>query len=81
MNEKHERYLAAKREGKSVKDCVKAAIPGVSEHHVRFKWWLENGEKIPAIARQIEFEGLNKPKKAAKKPAAKKDDDVADDIG
>ncbi len=68
INPKHERYMEAKRAGKSVKECVKAALPGVDESSPRFKDWLDNAEtKIPELKNMIEFEGLNKPKKTTPK--------------
>ncbi len=72
INMKHERYLEAKRAGKSIEECVKAALPGTEKNTKRFKWWLENAEtEIPELKLQIEFEELNKPKKTTtKKPAA-----------
>lgn len=68
MNPKNERYLEAKRDGKSIKDCVIAALPGSDPKSDRFKWWVANAEKeIAEIKDTIELEGLNKPKKAAPK--------------
>ncbi len=73
MNLKQQRYLDAKREGKSVLACVKAALPACDPESARFKDWVKNAEtKIPEIRNTIELEGLNKSKKAApkKKPVA-----------
>lgn len=73
MNPKHERYLEAKRAGKSVAECAKAAVPGSDPKGDHFKWWVANAEtEIEEIKNTIELEGLNKPKKApAKKAPAK----------
>ncbi len=77
MNPKHERYLEAKREGKTAVQCTRAALPGVDENSPRFKDWVANAEKIKEIAQIIELEGLNKRKKA---PAKKAEPEVnADD--
>ena len=71
MNLKHERYLEAKRAGKTAVQCTRAALPGVDEDSPRFKNWVANAEKdIPEIAKTIESENLNKPKKAAPKKKA-----------
>lgn len=73
MNPKHERYLEAKRDGKSVADCVKAALPGSDPKSERFKWWVAKAEtEISEIKDTIELEKLNKPKRSApkKKPEA-----------
>ncbi len=73
MNPKHERYLEAKRAGKSVTECAKAAVPGSDLKGDHFKWWVENAEtEIEEIKNTIELEKLNKPKKVApkKKPEA-----------
>lgn len=70
MNPKHERYLKAKREGKSINDCVKAALPGCDPKSKRFKDWVDNAEtSIPELKDMIDFEDLNKPKKAPAKKA------------
>ncbi len=72
MNPKHERYLEAKRAGKSIKDCVAAALPGADPKSERFQNWMKDAESIEEIKGVIELEGLNKSKKAApkKKPVA-----------
>lgn len=77
VNPKFQRYIEAKRQGKSVEDCVRAALPGVDEKSERFKQWVAFAEThYTEIRNTIELEGLNKPKKkpAAKKPAEVKDD-------
>ena len=73
MNQKFKRYLEAKREGKSVEDCVRAALPAVDENSPRFKNWVMDAETVYTdIAKTIEIEGLNNPKKTpAKKPIVK----------
>jgi len=71
MNLKHKRYLDAKRAGKTAVQCTRAALPGVDEDSKRFKNWVANAEKdIPEIAKTIESENLNKPKKSAPKKKA-----------
>jgi len=81
MNMKFKRYLDAKREGKSVKDCVRAALPGVAEDHPRFTQWEQFAEtQYIEIKNTIELEGLNKPKKKAPAKKPVKEAEVTEEV-
>ncbi|GJM01963.1 MAG: hypothetical protein DHS20C08_04640 [Rhodomicrobium sp.] len=75
MNPKFQRYIDAKRDGKSIEDCVRAALPAVDENSTRFKQWVAFAEThYTDIRKTIKLEGLNKSKLkvVSKKTPAKK---------